>query len=54
MAKAKPNEVKAYFEEGSRKVETKEILRLKKSADGQDLPDYDQIAEGIGNGTLTY
>jgi hypothetical protein len=53
--KASPAQVREFFEaDGARKVETKELLRLKKSANGEPLPDYDQIAYGIGDGSLTY
>lgn len=56
MAKASPKEVKEFFEaNGGRKVGATEIMALKKDpATKKDLPDYDQIAEGIGDGSLTY
>lgn len=53
--KASPSEVRAFFEQdGARKVSARELIALKKDDDKNDLPDYDQIAEGIGNGSLTY
>ena len=56
MAKATPQEVRAFFDEGSdRKVGARELIALKKDPEtGEPIPDYDQIAEGIGNGSLTY
>lgn len=56
MAKASPTEVRAFFEAGdARKVGAKELIALKKDPEtGEPIPDYDQIAEGIGSGTLTY
>jgi hypothetical protein len=48
--KAKPSEVVAYFSEGGREMKTTELLQLKR----EDAKGYEQIAEGIGNGTFTY
>ena len=48
-------EFKEFFEAGDgRKVEAAELMRLKKSKTGEELPDYDQVARGIGDGALTY
>jgi len=54
--KASPAEVRAFFEEGgARKVGARELIALKKDPEtGDPIPDYDQIAEGIGDGSLTY
>jgi hypothetical protein len=53
--KATIKQLKEFFEEGNGpKVEITELKALKKDAAGGDLPDYDDIAYGIGNGTLTY
>jgi len=49
--KANIKELKGFFEQGSRKVSMAELKELKAGNDGQD---YDDIAYGIGNGTLTY
>lgn len=52
MAKAKVSEVKAFFEaDGGRKVTLPELKEIKASNGGTD---YDDVAEGIGNGSLTY
>lgn len=58
--KAKPSEVKAFFEAGGgRKVGAREIMELKKingvptKGVSQETA-YDDIAVGIGNGSLTY
>jgi hypothetical protein len=67
---ATPSEIRNFFEAGTGvkfdphtntcrdvphpKVEVKELMRLKKTADGTPLPDYDQVASGIKNGSLTY
>jgi hypothetical protein len=52
MAKATIKELKGYFEaDGGPKVSMQELKELKQSNDGQD---YNQIAEGIGDGTETY
>jgi hypothetical protein len=48
-------EFRDFFEAaGARKVEAAELMRLKKSRDGAELPDYDQVAKGIGDGSLSY
>jgi hypothetical protein len=61
--KATPGEVRAYFDGGinpitgqpAAKVTASEIMALKKTPGTTEaLPDYDQLAFGIGNGTLTY
>lgn len=54
--KATPSEVKAFFEaDGGSKVGAAEIMALKKDPITKEtLGDYDDIAFGIGNGTLTY
>jgi len=50
--KASINEVKAFFEaDGGRKVQMAELKDLKTGHEGKD---YDDIALGIGNGSLTY
>jgi hypothetical protein len=36
------------------KVTMQELKALKKDADGNVLPDYDQLEAGIRTGTLTY
>lgn len=48
--RATPGQVIAFFSEGSHKLGLQEIKALKAG----DPKAYDQIAEGIGNGTLTY
>lgn len=50
IAKATPKQVQAFFGEDM-PVTTKELMALKKSNAGKD---YEQIATGIGSGTLTY
>lgn len=53
--KASITEIKEFFQaDGGPAVSAKEIIRLKKTPEGVPLPDYDQIAIGIKNGTLTY
>jgi len=54
--KATPLEVRAFFEsDGGRKVSAAEIMALKKDPfTKENRPDYDQIAYGIGDGTLNY
>lgn len=52
MAKATIKELKAFFEtDGGEKISMQELKDLKGANDGRD---YDQIANGIGDGTLTY
>lgn len=52
MAKATIKELKAFFEaDGGTKIEMKELKDLKASRDGAD---YNELANGIGDGTLTY
>jgi hypothetical protein len=49
MAKATLREVREFFEVGGApKISMQELKDLKNSGG------YDEIAEGIGNGTLTY
>jgi hypothetical protein len=45
-------EVIAFFEADGRKMSKLELGKLKKATDGEES--YDQIAVGIGNGSLTY
>lgn len=54
--KASPAEVRAFFEaDGAPKVSSAELMALKKDPVTKDnLPDYDQVAYGIGDGSLTY
>lgn len=55
--KATPAQVRAFFDENSNRapVGAKELIALKKDAEtGEPIPDYDQIAYGIGDGSLTY
>ena len=48
-------EFKSFFEDGDGpRVEASELMRLKKSTQGEELPDYDQVARGIADGSLTY
>lgn len=48
--RAKPSDIRAFFAaDGAPPVSLQEIKALKGNP-----KDYDQIAEGIGNGTLTY
>lgn len=50
--KAGPKQVREFFEAGSaKKVTTAELMELKKVDGGKA---YEQIAVGIGDGTLTY
>lgn len=52
MAKATLKQLREFFEaDGGRKLQMQELKDLKASNGGTD---YDHIAEGIGNGTLTY
>jgi hypothetical protein len=52
MAKATVSELKKYFEsDGGRKVTLLELKELKASNNGSD---YDAIANGIGDASLTY
>jgi hypothetical protein len=52
MAKATIKQLKEFFEaDGGAKVGMQELKELKASRDGRD---YDDIANGIGDGTLTY
>lgn len=53
--KATLSEVRAFFEDGSRKLAAAEIMALKKDrVTKQELIDYDQVALGIGNGSFNY
>ena len=56
MAKAEMKEVREFFETGAKKVTAADLMGLKRVAGpgGQELPDYDQVAEGIGDGSMTY
>lgn len=49
--RATPKEIRDYFGKDSRPVGLQEIKALKDSAGGKD---YDDIANGLGNGTMTY
>lgn len=52
MAKATIAQLKEFFEgNGGRKVSMTELKELKASREGKD---YDLIANGIGDETLTY
>lgn len=53
MAKATIAELKRFFETDSQrdKIKMEELKALKAGRDGKD---YDDIANGIGDGTLTY
>jgi len=52
MAKATIAQLKAFFEaDGGRKISMAELKELKASRDGRD---YDEVANGLGDGTLTY
>jgi hypothetical protein len=50
--KATPGEIRDYFDPP--KPTLQELKNLKKDSTGRDLPDYDQIAYGLGDGSLTY
>jgi hypothetical protein len=53
--KADLTTVRKFFEEGGQKISAAELMALKKDKDADEkLPDYDQIAMGIGDGTLNY
>jgi hypothetical protein len=53
--KASPTQIRAFFETGTAdKVGARELMALKKGPDGVAIPDYDQIAIGIADGSLTY
>jgi hypothetical protein len=62
--KASPGELRAFFEAGgARKVTSAELMALKKHVPDDPATGrtqaaagaaYDEIAVGIGNGTLTY
>jgi hypothetical protein len=55
MAKAELTTVKNFFQEGGPKLAANEIMACKKNKEtGEVLEDYDEIAEGIGNGSFTY
>lgn len=50
--KATPKQVRDFFSaDGGTPVTTAELMELKKSNGGTD---YNEVAEGIGNDTLTY
>lgn len=52
MTKATLTEVRNYFKaDGGTPLRMEELKEFKAVNGGKD---YDQIAEGIGNGTLTY
>ncbi len=52
MAKASIKDLKAFFEaDGGAPIKMQELKDLKASNAGKD---YDDIANGIGDGTLTY
>jgi len=52
MPKATLKQLREFFEsDGGRKLQMQELKDLKASNGGRD---YDQVAEGIGDGTLTY
>jgi hypothetical protein len=58
-AKASVPEVKAYFAAGDngKAVVAKDLIALKKAAGAEgsgNATAYDDLAVGIGNGTLTY
>lgn len=48
--RATPKQIRDYFGEGSHPVTLGELKALKENGG----TDYDQIAVGLGNGTLTY
>lgn len=48
--KASIKEVKAFFETDGRELKNTELLEFKKA----DSDGYDAIAEGIGDGSMTY
>jgi hypothetical protein len=56
VAKAELKEVREFFEsDGGPKLSAAELMATKKDKPtGQVLIDYDQIAEGIGDGTFDY
>jgi hypothetical protein len=53
--RATPTQIRTFFETSATdKVGARELMGLKKDQDGKEIPDYDQIATGLGNGSLTY
>jgi hypothetical protein len=54
--KATPTSIRKFFGPNGegKELTTRELMALKKDPDKNDLPDYDQIARGIGTGSLTY
>jgi hypothetical protein len=50
--KATPTEIREFF--GTPTVTLPELKALKEDKNGNKLQDYDEIAYGIGRGTLTY
>jgi hypothetical protein len=53
--KASLGEVRKYFEDGGPKMPATEMMACKKDrTTGEEFPDYDQIATGLGDGSLTY
>jgi hypothetical protein len=55
MTKADLPTVRNFFQDGGVPLPAKEIMACKKDKDTkEDLSDYDEIANGIGDGTLTY
>lgn len=52
MARAAIKDIQAFFQlDGGSKLTMQELKDLKVSRDGKD---YEDIANGIGDGTLTY
>lgn len=56
MAKATVPEVKAFFSEGDtgKAVTARDLIDLKKTPGVHFASAYDDLAEGIGDGSLTY
>lgn len=54
--RATPAEIRDYFGPGTdgKLVTLQELKALKEAPDGTKREDYSQIADGIGDGTLTY
>ena len=52
LKKASPQEIRAFFSDGTREVTTRELMDLKKADD--DGTSYNQVAYGIGDGSLNY
>jgi hypothetical protein len=54
VVKATIKEFRAFFSDADGPLPITAMKPLKKGPNDENLPDYDQLANGIGDGTLTY